>query len=117
MARRILGQPMSDEFVPMTKSITVDVRQDIRSGREPFSKIMAVANGLAHGEQMLVIAPFEPVPLLGVLAKKGFEHSSRQAPSGEWEVQFTRRACVVPAAVQPQPTDQSRPPGPVEVVD
>jgi uncharacterized protein (DUF2249 family) len=58
---------------------------------------MTAANGLAEGEQMLVIAPFEPAPLFGVLAKKGFGHSSRQTPSGDWEVLFTREAGATPA--------------------
>ena len=42
---------------------TLDVREDIRAGREPFSKIVAAVAGLSSEENLLIIAPFEPVPL------------------------------------------------------
>ena len=51
------------------KITTLDVREDIREGREPFSKIMATIAQLRPDENLLLLAPFEPVPLLGVLAK------------------------------------------------
>ena len=72
------------------KIVTLDVREDILGGREPFSKIMGAIAGLADGQELLVIAPFEPLPLFGVLAKKGFQHTSRQVTQGHWEVIFSR---------------------------
>jgi uncharacterized protein (DUF2249 family) len=75
-----------------TKKITVNVRADIRKGCEPFSKIMAAAAPLQPGEQLLLIAPFEPTPLFAVLAQQGFTHHARALESGDWEVLFTRQA-------------------------
>lgn len=72
------------------KTITVDVRDDIRNGREPFSKIMSAVRELPPGQKLLLIAPFEPVPLFGVLARQGFAHDAREAGNGDWEVLFTR---------------------------
>jgi uncharacterized protein (DUF2249 family) len=78
-------------------TITLDVREDIRAGHEPFSTIMA-AIGRLDGEQgLLLIAPFEPVPLFHVLAKQGFAHESKQMPVGDWQVLFSR-------SVVPNPT-------------
>jgi uncharacterized protein (DUF2249 family) len=71
-------------------TVTVDVREDIRAGREPFSKIMTVAANLGEGHAFLLIAPFEPKPIFGVLAKKGFQHRSREVAQGHWEVLFSR---------------------------
>jgi len=68
------------------KIVTLDVREDIRGGREPFSKIMGAVAGLEDGQDLLLIAPFEPLPLFGVLAKKGFQHASREVTQGHWEV-------------------------------
>ena len=48
-------------------TIRLDVRDDIRNGREPFSKIMVAANSLRPGQKLLVVAPFEPVPLIQIL--------------------------------------------------
>ena len=36
---------------------TLDVREEIRAGREPFSKIMAAVAGLAAQESLLILAP------------------------------------------------------------
>jgi len=70
--------------------VTVDVRDDIHRGREPFSKIMSAVAELSLDEDLLLLAPFEPVPLCAVLAKQGFAHQARQMENGEWGVLFTR---------------------------
>jgi len=72
------------------KIITVDVREHIRGGREPFAKIMSAASALRSDEDLRLIAPFEPVPLFHVLARQGFQHSAQAIESGDWEVLFTR---------------------------
>src|SRR5690242_16362389 len=74
----------------VNKTVTVDVREDIRNGREPFSRIMTAANALRAGEQLLLIAPFEPVPLLRFLGAQGFRYSARPEGAGNWHVVFTR---------------------------
>jgi uncharacterized protein (DUF2249 family) len=73
------------------KTVTVDVRDDIRSGREPFSKIMNAAAAMQTDESLLVIAPFEPVPLFRVMEKQGFAHMGQATTSGDWEILFTRQ--------------------------
>jgi len=75
----------------MNNTVTIDVREDIRTGREPFSRIMNAAAVLQTDEQLLVIAPFEPVPLFRVLEKQGFRHTSKPIEAGDWEVRFTRQ--------------------------
>lgn len=72
------------------KIVTLDVCEDIRGGREPFSRIMSAVAGLSDGQDLLLIAPFEPLPLFGILAKKGFNHTSREVRKGLWEVLFSR---------------------------
>ncbi len=72
------------------RTVTVDVCDDIRNGREPFSRIMAAVAALRPDEELRLIAPFEPLPLFGVLAKKGFRHAAQQNASGNWEVLFSR---------------------------
>lgn len=84
-------------------TILVDVRDDIRNGREPFSKIMNTVSGLRAGEKLRLIAPFEPVPLVCVLAKHGFEHTACATETGDWEVLFER--------VRTTPAEQGLPAG------
>jgi uncharacterized protein (DUF2249 family) len=85
---------MNDGFV------TVDVREDIRNGREPFSKIMSAVAALEADQALRLIAPFEPVPLFDVLTKKGFQHAAHQVGPAHWEVLFSRtdRSRVPPAS-------------------
>jgi uncharacterized protein (DUF2249 family) len=70
--------------------VTLDVRPDIKNGREPFSKIMQTVASLGPEQDLKLIAPFEPVPLFGVLAQHGFTHRSTALPTGDFEVLFTR---------------------------
>jgi len=85
---------LKPELWPMNNTVTIDVREDIRAGREPFSKIMNAAAALQAAEQLLVIAPFEPVPLFKVLEKQGFRHTSKAVTAGEWEVRFIRQSTL-----------------------
>src|SRR5262245_14676802 len=86
------------------KTETVDVRDDIRSGREPFSKIMSAAARLQADQELLLIAPFEPTPLFAVMKKQGFRYASKQTPVGDWEVLFTRQAETTAIVGKPPPS-------------
>jgi uncharacterized protein (DUF2249 family) len=72
------------------RTVTLDVREDIRSGREPFGRIMQTVAGLKDDEQLLLIAPFEPAPLYAVLATKGYSHQAKPTATGDWEILFAR---------------------------
>ncbi len=77
---------------PGNKIVTVDVREDIRQGREPFEKIMAAVSRLEPGETLLLINSFEPLPLYRVMDQNGFSHWAEQTVEGDWKVYFRRRA-------------------------
>ena len=72
----------------------LDVRPILRAGGEPFSAIMEAVGGLAAGQSLRLLATFQPVPLYGVLAKKGFDHVAREIGGGDWEVMFTPAAAA-----------------------
>jgi uncharacterized protein (DUF2249 family) len=74
----------------MPDTIQLDVRDDLKKGLETFSKIMGATVKLQPGQNLLLLAPFEPKPLFDVLARQGFSHSARQMEGGDWEVLFTR---------------------------
>lgn len=68
----------------------VDARPIIASGGEPFESIMRAVAGLADGEELVVLAPFEPVPLQGVLSSQGFAYEASEIGGGDWQVTFRR---------------------------
>lgn len=72
------------------KTVVVDVREDLREGREPFQRIMLAANSLQSEQEMELWALFEPKPLFAVMATMGFVHSADAQPNGDWRVRFFR---------------------------
>jgi uncharacterized protein (DUF2249 family) len=68
--------------------VTLDVREDLAQGRPPCARILQVVESLEKGQQLRVIAPFQPTPLLDKLAGHGFGHVARELASGDWEVLF-----------------------------
>lgn len=72
--------------------ITIDVREELGAGGEPFARIMQAADRLRDGEALRILAPFEPVPLIGVLAGQGFSAAVSPLEDGGFEVIFTAAA-------------------------
>ena len=70
---------------------TVDARPIIADGGEPFDTIMAAVATLADDEELVVLAPFEPVSLEGVLGSQGFSYDAAEVGGGDWQVTFRRQ--------------------------
>jgi len=87
----MLPRPPSLETL---RRVDVDVRDDIRAGREPFARIMAAVKALGPGEALVLRAPFEPHPLYAVLGAQGFAHWTERLAADDWRVWFHRRAAT-----------------------
>jgi len=74
----------------MTEPIVLDVREDLRRGREPFHKIMAAVDALAPGQELILLCSLEPRPLYKVLGAKGLSHRTEESDDGDWKVTFFR---------------------------
>jgi hypothetical protein len=70
--------------------VTFDARPVIAAGGEPFNDIMAAAAALGENGEPVVLAPFEPVPLEGVLSARGFSYEATGLGDGGWQVTFRR---------------------------
>jgi len=57
-----------------SRAHVVDARPTLAAGGEPFDEIMRAAGQVAPGEVLVVLAPFDPVPLQGVLGAQGFSY-------------------------------------------
>lgn len=75
--------------MPTPEPLELDVREDIRSGNDPFGRIMAAVDSLAPGQPLVIVNSFEPVPLYAVMARKGFGHETAQTDDGNFRVTFT----------------------------
>jgi uncharacterized protein (DUF2249 family) len=85
--------PRPDELDRL-RPVLVDVRDDIRRGLEPFARIMEAARALGEDEALVLRAPFEPVPLYGVLGRRGFAHWSERLAEADWAVWFFRSSAA-----------------------
>ena len=83
-------RPQALRRITEANEVHLDVREDIRRGQEPFAKIMATVKALGPEQALVLRAPFEPVPLLAVLRKRGFAHWALQSAPDDWTVWFYR---------------------------
>lgn len=78
------------EFPEGAPVVDVDVREDLRSGREPFARIMAAVDAVPAGHVLRVRATFAPVPLIGLLSERGFVYHMEEETDTDWSVWFWR---------------------------
>jgi len=76
----------------MIEPLTLDVREELRRGGEPLSRILQAVNELGPSQALRLLATFEPLPLYAVLGSKGFRHSAKRLGEGDWEVTFMPEA-------------------------
>ena len=81
--------------------ITLDVRPELRSGGEPFARIMQAVGDLAPGQGLRLLATFEPIPLYALLGRKGLAHRAIHHGEADWEILFTPEDAIAPPAPHP----------------
>ncbi len=92
-------RPQALRRLTAENEVHLDVREDLSRGQEPFAKIMTTVKALAPEQALVLRAPFEPVPLLAALGKRGFAHWSEQSAPDDWTVWFYREPSVAAEAV------------------
>jgi uncharacterized protein (DUF2249 family) len=99
-----MEHPRSLADLPEARRMHLDVREEIRAGREPFIRIMAAIKVLGPDQVLVLRAPFEPLPLYEVLGRRGFAHWTERAVPGDWSVWFFRDAGpAAPSTCGPAP--------------
>lgn len=69
----------------------IDVRPVLAAGGEPLEAIVNLAAATPPGGAFVVVAPFDPAPLRGLLASGGFAAEIEESARGCWRVRFRRR--------------------------
>lgn len=90
------GRPAALTAISPERVVEVDVREELRAGEEPFSRIMAARRELPEGGALKLRAIFEPVPLYAVMAKLGLEHWTEQLDTEDWVVWFYAQTSSAP---------------------
>ena len=76
--------------IPARKFKTLDVRPILAKGIEPFARIRESIDALEPDEELSVIAPFLPSPLIEKLGSEGFKSRIERQVGGGWTVHFWR---------------------------
>lgn len=74
--------------IPEERIVDLDVRGELAAGREPFALIMDARRRVPEGGVLRLRAPFEPVPLYGVMKRFGFDHVTERLSDDDWRVWF-----------------------------
>jgi uncharacterized protein (DUF2249 family) len=80
--------------------LTVDVREVLARGESPCGPIDAAVHQLRPGQVLVVLAPFEPLPLYTKLGMCGFGHETNQLEDGTWRVVFRPEGDADPGSFQ-----------------
>jgi uncharacterized protein (DUF2249 family) len=81
-------RPLVLEGLDAEHRLDLDVREDLRRGEEPLSKIMTAVTELGSGGVLVLRAIFEPMPLYRMLGRRGFAHWTEQHSADDWSVWF-----------------------------
>ena len=68
----------------------LDTRPIFSSGQTPCDAIDTAAAALLPGQSLVLLVPFEPVPLYTKFGQRGFRHRSEQLSDDTWRIEFTR---------------------------
>jgi uncharacterized protein (DUF2249 family) len=85
------GLPSFLAALPADRRVDLDVRDDLRNRREPFSRIMAARAALPQDGVLRLRATFEPQPLYAVMARQGYDHWTEELAPDDWRVWFHPR--------------------------
>lgn len=85
-----LSHPEVLKDVDPSRLLDLDVRDDLRNGRDPFQRIMHARQALAEDGVLRVRAIFEPKPLYRALGQEGFGHWTEKLAEDDWRIWFYR---------------------------
>ncbi len=76
------------------KVISLDVRPVIKSGNDPFAKIMSAVGKLADHETLQIINIFEPIPLINKMKEMGYNSTTERPEPGVVHTFFKKDSTV-----------------------
>ncbi len=71
-----------NNMINKDKVVTLDARPILAGGVDPFDEIMKTLKTMDDDQTLLIINTFEPVPLLNLLKKKGYEYETQRPEPG-----------------------------------
>lgn len=88
-------------------AVELDVRPILDRGGEPFSQIMAAVAQVPEGQQFVLLARFDPLPLYNVLGKRGFQPYAVCLAPDDWKIHFYRGGSAAPSSTAESQASQA----------
>jgi uncharacterized protein (DUF2249 family) len=70
------------------KTHRLDIRPMVARGEEPYAAIMAIIAKLGPADEMVIVSPFIPAPLIERMQSAGFEAQPERQGDGSWITRF-----------------------------
>jgi uncharacterized protein (DUF2249 family) len=68
----------------------LDIRPMVARGEEPFAAIMAMVTKLGPADEMVIVSPFVPAPLIDRMQSAGYEVQPELQGDGSWITRFRK---------------------------
>lgn len=91
--------------LPADKLIEFDVREIIKTAKDPLKLIMQKVKELKSGEVLEIVNFIEPIPLMKVLAKKGFQFWVNKVSDELFETYFYKTSDTPTVLEEEKPKD------------
>ena len=91
-ARKTAATSTSNGTTKTTEPLVLDTQPIFQRGESPCGAIDDSVGALMPGQVLVLLVPFEPMPLYVKLGAQGFAHQSKQQEDGSWRIEFTRVA-------------------------
>ncbi len=79
---KIQNNHTNKKIMDKTNVVTLDVRPILAKGIDPFDEIMKTLKGMDDHKTLLIINTFEPIPILNILKKRGYEFETERPETG-----------------------------------
>ncbi|SOD96928.1 DUF2249 domain-containing protein [Caenispirillum bisanense] len=110
MTPSTLSRPAWVADVDADPAAEIDVGRLLAQGGDPLSTLTGTAATVPAGRGMVVVAPFDPVPLRDLLAGDGFESFVEPLADGRFRVRFFRAGGCAAARSPAPPAPAAEPP-------
>jgi uncharacterized protein (DUF2249 family)/predicted HTH domain antitoxin len=81
-SHRNITENKKENTMNKTNVVTLDVRPVLAGGVDPFDEIMKTLKGMKDEQTLLIINTFEPIPILNILKKRGYEYETERPEPG-----------------------------------
>lgn len=79
---KVQNNSSNNKIMDKTNVVKLDARPILSGGVDPFDEIMKTLKGMKDDQTLLIINTFEPIPILNILKKRGYEYETERPEPG-----------------------------------